>query len=393
MPPERILVVIDGMEVGGSQRQITHLLAGLDRSRWQPELAYFRERSFLVDALVQTDVAVHHLPKRGRLDLRFLLAFAALLRRGDYALVHAFSLTAELWSVLAVKISGRRPVLIASERNQYLDKPSWYWWLKRFVLRHCTAVIANSRAGAVATARRTGLPTSLFDIVVNGVDNVPPITMGEREEVRRAIGVPAGRVSGLFVGRLVAQKSLECLVAALAMLDPAERPWIALAGDGPLREPIEQLALEAGVAADMRFLGVRSDTARLMQAADFLVLPSRFEGLSNALLEAMAAGCPAIASAVGGTPELIEDGRTGLLFAPGSADALSACMARLCADPALRASLSRRALEHVARHHAVPVLVAATSAVYDRCLAHRATAASSPNVAGTDRRIADGGRP
>jgi glycosyltransferase involved in cell wall biosynthesis len=195
----------------------------------------------------------------------------------------------------------------------------------------------------------------------------------------------------LFVGRLVPQKHLECLVAALAMLDPRQRPWIALAGDGPLRERIEQLALDAGVMADIHFLGVRSDTARLMQVADFLVLPSRFEGLSNALLEAMAAGCPVIASAVGGTPELIEDGRTGLLFAPGSADALSACMARLCADPALRTSLSRSALEHVAHQHAVPALVAATSAVYDRCLAHRTTVTSS-SVARPDQRIADGGR-
>jgi hypothetical protein len=197
MPPERILVVIDGMEVGGSQRQITHLLSGLDRSRWQPELAYFRERSFLVDSLVQAGVAVHHLPKRGRLDLRFLLAFAALLRRGDYTLVHAFSLTAELWSVLAIMVSGRRPALVASERNQYLDKPSWYWWLKRFVLRHCAAVIANSKAGAVATARRTRLPSLRFDVVVNGVDNVPPITTDEREELRRSIGAARGSSVGI----------------------------------------------------------------------------------------------------------------------------------------------------------------------------------------------------
>jgi len=196
----------------------------------------------------------------------------------------------------------------------------------------------------------------------------------------------------LFVGRLVPQKNLECLVAALAMLDPEQRPWIALAGDGPLRERTEQLAREAGVLADMRFLGVRSDTVRLMQAADFLVLPSRFEGLSNALLEAMAAGCPVIASAVGGTPELIEDGRSGLLFPPDSADALSACMARLCADPSLRTTLSRHALEHVTQHHAVPGLVAATAAVYERCLAHRRTAASQ-DVAQSHQRIPDGGRP
>ena len=392
MPPERILVVIDGMEVGGSQRQISHLLAGLDRSRWQPELVYFRESSFLVEALMQAGVAVHHLPKRGRVDVRFLLAFAALLRRSDYALVHAFSLTAELWSVLAVMASGRRPVLIASERNQYLDKPTWYWWLKRFVLGRCAAVVANSKAGAIATARRTGVPASRFDVVANGVDNASPITADGRAELRRSIGVPAGRVCGLFVGRLVPQKNLECLVTAMAVLDPEQRPWIALAGDGPLREHNEQLAREAGVWGDMHFLGVRSDTAMLMQAADFLVLPSRFEGLSNALLEAMAAGCPVIASAVGGTPELIDAGYTGLLFVPGDADALSACMARLCADPELRTSLSRHALAHVARHHAVPGLVAATAAVYERCLAQRTTITTT-RLAAQDPRIADGGRP
>lgn len=384
MPPERVLVVIDGMGIGGSQRQLAHLLAGMDRDRWQPELAYFREHSFLVDALVQAGIPVHHLPKRGRLDPRFLIAYAALLRRGDYALVHAFSLTAELWTVLAARASGRHPVLIASERNQYLDKPAWYWRLKRFILGHCAAAIANSKAGALATAGYTGLPVSRFDTVVNGVDHMPPIAPDDREALRRRLGVPADRVLGLFAGRLVAQKNLDCLVAALATLAPEQRPWIALAGHGPLRRQLEQLARAAGVAADMHFLGECSDTVRLMQAADFLVLPSRFEGQSNALLEAMAAGCPVIASAVGGTPELVQDGRTGLLFAPGSVAALSACMARLCADPALRARLSGQAREHVARAHAVPTMVAATTAVYERCLLHRA--------AGTGSRMADSGR-
>ncbi|RFP59556.1 glycosyltransferase [Cognatiluteimonas weifangensis] len=392
MPPERILVVIDGMGVGGSQRQIAHLLAGMDRSRWQPELAYFRERSFLVDALVQAGTPVHHLPKRARLDPRFLIAYAALLRRRDYALVHAFSLTAEFWTVLAARASGRHPVLIASERNQYLDKPAWYWRLKRLTLGHCAAVIANSSAGAVATAQRTGLPVSRFDTVVNGVDQVPPIAPDERDAVRRHLDVPAGRVLGLFAGRLVAQKNLDCLIAALAALAPEQRPWIALAGDGPLRGQLEQLAREAGVAADLSFLGERSDTVRLMQAADFLVLPSRFEGQSNALLEAMAAGCPVIASAVGGTPELVRDGRTGLLFAPGSVAALSACMARLCTDPTLRARLSRQAREHVAQAHAVPTLVAATTAVYERCLLRRA-AGTLTRTADAGRHVAAGGPP
>ena len=367
MRPERLLLVIDGMEVGGSQRQVQHLLNGLDRTRWAPELAFFRNDSFLADAIRQSGIPVHHVPKRRRFDLRFLRDFARLLRGGDYALVHAYSLTAEWWSVVARALSGRRPLLVASERSFALDRPAWFWWLKRIVLGRSAAVIANSRAGARATARRTGMPEALFATVANGVDLPPPIGDDERMAIRRSLGVPDGRLLGLFVGRLVPVKNLPCLVDALATLEAGQRPWIALVGDGPQRAAIARLAAELGVAADLAFPGERADAARLMQAADFLVLPSHYEGLSNALLEAMAAGCPVIASAVGGSPELVEDGSTGLLFPVNDAGALATAMARI-ADPVLRARLAQAARLHVERNHSQAALGAATSAVYERCL-------------------------
>jgi glycosyltransferase involved in cell wall biosynthesis len=104
-----------------------------------------------------------------------------------------------------------------------------------------------------------------------------------------------------------------------------------------------------------------------MQASDYLVLPSHFEGLSNALLEAMAAGCPVIASAVGGNPELVENGHTGLLYPPDDAAALAEAMARM-ADAGLRQRLSHGASRHVAHHHSQAALGIATASVYERCL-------------------------
>src|SRR4029453_1896615 len=92
MAARRLLVVSDEMEVGGSQRQITHLLGGLDRTRWAPELLYFRNRSFLIDEVADLGIPVRHLPKQGRIDPGFVLRYAALLRSGRYDLVHAFSL-------------------------------------------------------------------------------------------------------------------------------------------------------------------------------------------------------------------------------------------------------------------------------------------------------------
>lgn len=370
--PRRLLVVIDGMEVGGSQRQIMHLLHGLDRQRWAPELAYFRCDSFLADAIRRDGVPVHYLPKRRRLDLRFVIAFARLLRRENYALVHAYSLTAELWSAVALALSGRRTPLVASERSSYRkDAPVWHWPLKRFVLARSAAVIANSRAGAHSTARRTGMPEAMFSVVANGVDLPAPVTPEERAAIRRSLGAPEGRVLGLFVGRLVPVKNVPCLIQALALLQPGQRPWIAFAGDGPQRASTEQLAATCGVAADLCLLGERADAIRLMQAADFLVLPSHHEGMSNVVLEAMAAGCPVIASAVGGTPELIEDGRTGLLFPSGDADALAAAMENMATYPGLRSRLAHAGRQRVEQHHTQAALAAGTSEVYERSLGGR----------------------
>lgn len=368
MSPRRLLVVIDEMEVGGSQRQIVRLLLGLDRTCWQPELAYFRGDSFLVAEVAGAGIPVHHLPKRGRLDPRFLAAFTRLLWRGHYDLVHAFSLTAELWSIIARAPVPGQLMVVASERNQQVGQPAWYWWLKRFVLTRSVAAIANSDAGARTTARHTGMPPDFFDTVHNGVPVPAPLSAPERETVRAGIGVPAGRVLALFVGRLVPQKNLECLLAAMEMLEPGCRPWLAVVGDGPLRTMLEHRAGKARAAGDVCFLGERDDATRLMQAADFLVLPSHFEGMPNVLLESMAAGCPVIASNVDGNRELVEHECTGLLFDPGEPEALAMCLQRLTGDTQWRSQLALRARDHVEQHFGIPALVESTTAVYDRCL-------------------------
>ncbi|MBF6024311.1 glycosyltransferase family 4 protein [Lysobacter niastensis] len=368
MAAKRLLVVSDEMEVGGSQRQITHLLRGLDRTRWQPELLYFRNPSFLIDEVEDLGILVHHLPKEGRLDPGFVLRYASLLREGRYDLVHAFSMTAELWTAVARMLVRHAPRQISSVRGLYLSESPRFWKLKRFVLGRSDAIIANARACAQATSMRTGVPLERFDIVANGVDI--PAMLGERQRaaLRARIGAPEGRAFGLFVGRLVREKNPACMVRALAGLSPQSRPWMAIAGDGPLRDDLGMMVASTGLTADISFLGERRDATDLMQAADFLVLPSCQEGMSNAVLEAMAVGCPVIASAVGGNRELIEDRRTGLLFANDDHHALGACLRRLATDPAFRERVSAQAQCQVHERHTVPAMVADTTEVYDRVL-------------------------
>ena len=370
LEPRRLLVVIDGMEVGGSQRQIMHLLAGLDRSQWQPELAYFRRHSFLSEAIRDSGIPVHYVPKRGRVDLGFLWSLARLIKGRDYALVHAYSLTAELWSAIAILLSRPRTPLIASERSSFRrDSPPWHWPLKRFVVSRSAEVIANSRAGAASIVQHARHPAELVSVIANGVDVPAPLIPSDRSTIRRSIGVPEDGVLGLFVGRLVEVKNVPCLIRALALVPPEQRPWIAIVGDGPCRAAIDQLAATSGVRADIQLLGERTDATRLMQAADFLVLPSLHEGMSNVVLEAMAAGCPVVASAVGGTPELIENERTGLLFPSDDEVALASMLSRVTTSEVLRTGLADAGSQRIARKHTRAALASATASVYERVLA------------------------
>ncbi|MCG6118440.1 MAG: glycosyltransferase [Aquimonas sp.] len=366
MRAESVLVVSDEMEVGGSQRQIVHLLRGLKRRGRRPALLYFRRPSFLVEQVVAEDVPVARIDKRGAIDLRFLRALRRFLREGRFDVVHCFSITAEMWVRLTlIGLPGTR--LVSSVRGLSTTLPGWQWRAKRWVLRGSAAVISNSRAGADYVARRCGLDPAGIEVVPNGVEFGPLPGTAQRAAVREALGLDA-RPLLLFVGRLVPEKNLPLLLQALARLPAAQRPLAWLAGEGPERPTLLQQCAELGLQDDIVLLGERDDTGALMAAADLLVLPSREEGLSNVLLEAMAAGLPVLASDAGGSPELVEDGVCGLLFRSGDLDALVAALRRLLEDPALRRLMGAEGRARVEREYAVERMVERSLAIYDRCL-------------------------
>jgi glycosyltransferase involved in cell wall biosynthesis len=371
MQPERLLIVSDEMEVGGSQRQITHLLCNLDRAKWQPELLYFRRPSFLLDKIKAAGVPVHCIPKKRAIDIGFLHRLIGLLRAGRYDLIHCFSVTAELWVSIAHAFV-RKPALIVSMRDMGHGLSPRQWTIKRALCRNADAIIANSqRAADRLEAELDG--KRHVEMVPNGVVAPASLSPERRAEVRAALPIPRrDAIVVLFVGRLAAQKNIPLLFEALTRFDPPQRPVLLLAGSGPLGDELKAKAASLGLGADAVFLGDRSDIGDVMQAADLVVLPSHDEGMSNVVLEAMAAGCAVLASDVGGNPEVIVDGQSGLLFAAGNLNALAERLATLVADEAKRADIGCKARERIADNYSIPALIERTSAIYRRVLDTRA---------------------
>jgi glycosyltransferase involved in cell wall biosynthesis len=176
-----------------------------------------------------------------------------------------------------------------------------------------------------------------------------------------------GPVHIVFVGRLHEQKELEILIEAVAMLEQSEggRVRVTLVGEGPHRAPLESMVNRLGLTEAVTLPGETDDVRSVLERADIFVLPSRAEGLSNALLEAMAHGLPAVVSDIPGNSDLVTDGVNGLLFAPGNPGALAERLEGLVADESRRGGLGRQARKSVESHYAMSAITARYISLYE----------------------------
>lgn len=224
----------------------------------------------------------------------------------------------------------------------------------RFVALNQT--IVNELAGA-------GVPAQRIVTLSNGVD------LDGVEPQRRLVLHRPARI--VFVGRLHRQKGIDTLLRALRLLladRGADAVRLILVGDGPERANLEELAGHLGVAERTEFVGIVDDAAPYLSDADIFVLPSHAEGLSNALLEAMAFGIPAVVSNVPGNSDVVEHGRNGLVFDVRDVSSLAANLARLLDDPKLRARLARSARENVVNSYSLEAVAGRYIQLYEQLL-------------------------
>ncbi len=282
----------------------------------------------------------------------FLVSFLAwaTLNRRRFDVIHAHNTALGVIACLAGWLTGRRVIVkIPGIRYvDYLTGGSLPRRLRRWILLRGTdrfVVVSREMAEALAAA---GVPPRRIALIPNGVIVGPPAIPSRREVLKSEwLGTAAARVV-LFVGRLVHEKGLDGLLEVWAAM-PRSGDLLVLVGDGPLRRSLEARAHALGLQDSVRFLGHQTDVAPFYDMADVFVLPSRTEGVSNALLEAMAAGLPPVVSDVGGNRDIVEDGQSGFLLERTDTGAWVGTLSRLLDDPGLRGKVGDAARQRAER--------------------------------------------
>jgi glycosyltransferase involved in cell wall biosynthesis len=289
-------------------------------------------------------------------DALGLVELVRLMRRERPALVHLNSSKMAVLGTVAAAIA-RVPVRVFTVHGWAFNAEPGaarlvYTWLHRLLRPLTTAIVCVSETELESGLAQRTCTRDRAVVIHNGVETLPPRPARHGDEPPLLLSVT----------RLKAPKDGRTLARALRRLEPGSYR-AAIVGDGPDREAV---AAELGDAGAL--LGERDDVAERLAQADVFVLSSRSEGLPLAILEAMAAGLPVVATAVGGIPELVADGETGLLVPPGDADALAGALRRLVADPGLRRRLGEAARARVEERFSLTAMRRAHLALYERLL-------------------------
>jgi glycosyltransferase involved in cell wall biosynthesis len=346
-----IFFYTDSRVLGGAENAMFMLLESLDRGEWEPTLLLEDAPDVepLAGRAAALGVPVRRIPPLplGLTGARRIPGLARLLRaeRPEVFHAHMSSPVACKWALAAAVLARVPSVLGTVQLGGYVPPDRSAYWQLRALSRGVDRYLAVSREIAVELIDRLGWPAEKIEVVYNAVD-VDRFAVDAPPGLRVELGASGARPLILTAARLDAQKGHRTLFEAIRHLPDAV---FALAGEGPERTMLEELAARLGIADRVRFLGRREDVPQLLAACDVFTLPSLSEGSSLALLEAMAAGRPIVSSAIGGTDELIDDGRSGLLVAPGDAEALAAALRRLIEDPGMRETLAGHARERVER--------------------------------------------
>lgn len=374
----KILFMIGSLELGGAESQMTLLITGLHRRGHKCTVMALDARGPLRDRLMTLGIRVHDggydpMASRRRKMLQIASAaiqlwWLALWMRPN--ILHAYLPLTNFVGAVVGRLA-LVPTVITSRRalgKHQEQHPRWKP-VDRLANRLSSAITVNSHAVGQDTIARDGVAPEKLVLIPNGVefsrlDWDPKLRLRLRQELKLASDTPAI----LVVGNLIPYKGHADLIEAIARMVPRDRPahFLFVGQDRGIGSELSEQAARLGAAARISFLGRREDATCLMAAADGFVMPSHQEGFSNALLEAMAAGLPIVATDVGGNAEALDGGRFGTLVPPHDPISLAKAIDTMLDQPGPAAARGQEAAQQVRAAYDVDRMVGAHEALYRR---------------------------
>lgn len=370
----RVFHLIDSFNVGGTETQAVELARRLPATGYEVTVGCLKREGPLEDRLQGTGIAICEFRSRGGIDspsgLRQLLRMTWFLRSFD--IVHTHDLWSNLIGVPAARLAGI-PAIVSSRRD--LSHLEWYQGRRRVCLKWIQnlggAVVTNAAPIRDVLLREDGFDPRKVRVIHNGVD-VAKFKLARKDRIRLFPDAGDGKLVVLVGNMHTDVKGHPWLIAAApAVLEQFPDTRFVLVGEGEQRSHFEKQVRDLGVLQSFLFLGRRSDIPEILASCDIAVLPSRAEGLPNAVLEYMAAGLPVIASRVGGNAELVQDGVTGMSVPSEDSAALSAALLKLLSEPALAARLAQAGHEFTVRNFSFERLVQDVDALYTELLSEK----------------------
>ncbi len=343
-PPRRVLFLITTLGQGGTERNLVAFCRHIDRRRFLPEVWYLQDtQPNLLPQLQATGVPIRCLHRPASRDLRFAWRLIRQLSSVPADLIHVFLPTVAYYAVLAKRLGYCRVPMVFSAGGAHTELPLEKQLFKYGIGRSCDPILCNSPA-VFDYLKKLGVPEQRMRVIPNAHDPSPFEVPLDRDAVRARQGVKSGELVLITVGRLIESKRQRDLIEAVAALRQRGYPvvlWVV--GEGVLRGELEEAARGMGIDHAVVFLGARNDVPDLLRAADQFVFASATEGLPNAVIEAALAGCPIVASRIGGVEAIVDDNRSALLFPVGDVAALVARIEELLQESARATGLASAA--------------------------------------------------
>lgn len=365
----RIIHIIKVKGVSGAENHLLTLLSELSRDV-QIHLIMLVEMQNLMTDFVsdfkKNGVEVTRIVINHHSDFSLIWKIYYLIRKIRPHIVHTHLIHADLYGILAAVLAGTKILISTKHGYDDYEKTSFFYKLNSISNRWLSKVITISDALQVKVAEAEGIPNSKMITIYYGLDGEAYASKSDAGLARSLLNVTNDACLIGTVGRLIPVKGYEILLEAVAGIELDFR--LLIMGDGPLKDRLERVSLELGLADKVKFLGFISDVSRMLSGLDIFVLPTLGEGFGLVLLEAMAHRLPIVSTNTMAVPEIVEDQKTGILVPPRDVAALKEAIELLIRAVDQRAKMGKRGWEKLIRMFSVDKMVYQTGGLYQELL-------------------------